>query len=154
MTAEITHLVVPSPIGALTLFADGDALIAVEAGAAPTFGGPSPVLVEAKRQLDAYFDGKLETFDLPLAPTGTPRMTQSWAAMRRIPYGTTRTYGEIARDIGSAARAVGGACAKNPLPILIPCHRVLGADGGVGHYSFADGPDTKRRLLILEGLDF
>lgn len=154
MTAIVSHLVIPSPIGALTLFADADALFALEAGKAPTTGEPTPLLIEAKRQLDAYFDGKLETFDLPLAPAGTPRQSEIWQAMTRIPHGRTQTYGEIARALGSSPRAVGTACARNPLPVLIPCHRVLGADGGVGYYSFADGPDTKRQLLVLEGWTF
>lgn len=151
MTDSFSHLVMPSPIGTLTLFAADGALVAIEAGAAPTAGEGSPVLIEARKQLNDYFDGNRKTFDLPMDPAGTPRQKEIWAAMSNIPYGETRTYGELARSIRSAARAVGGACARNPIPIVIPCHRVLGADGGVGNYSFADGPDTKERLLILEG---
>lgn len=151
MDEEFLHLVIPSPLGALTLFATGDGLTVIETGAAPTTGEGNAVLREAKKQLDAYFDGKLRSFDLPLAPHGTPRQQETWAAMCAVPYGETRTYGEIAKDIGSAARAVGTACARNPIPIIQPCHRVLGADGKLGFYSFADGPETKQRLLNLEG---
>lgn len=147
----LNHLVIPSPIGPLTLFEDDWNLIAIEAGAAPTSGSLTPGLKEAKQQLDAYFDGKLKSFDLQIAPPGTPRQREIWEAMIAIPYGETRTYGELANTLDSAPRAIGGACAKNPLPIIIPCHRVLGSDGGVGFYSFAEGPETKKRLLTLEG---
>ncbi len=151
MDEDFVHLVMPSPLGALTLFATGDGLTVIETGAAPTTGKGNAVLREAKRQLDAYFDGKRTSFDLPLAPGGTPRQKEIWAAMCKIPYGETRTYGDIAKQIGSAARAVGTACARNTLPIVVPCHRVLGADRKLGFYSFADGPETKQRLLNLEG---
>ena len=153
MSDTIRHLSMPSPLGPLTLFADGDTLIVLEAGKAPGLGAVDPLLLEAKHQLNAYFDGRLKSFDLPLAPPGTKRRQDIWAEMARVPYGATKTYGDIAKTLSSAARAVGGACANNPLPIFIPCHRILGAGGGVGHYSFADGQETKRRLLILEGID-
>jgi len=152
MSRSPAHLSFNTPIGPLTVFIEDGALIVVEAGAVPGPGGDDPLLIETRRQIDAYFDGKLQTFDLPLKPQGTPRQKEIWAAMSAIPYGETRSYGELAKRIGSAARAVGGACGANPIPIVIPCHRVLGADGAIGGYSFADGAETKRRLLALEGV--
>lgn len=152
MSQPPAHLSFNSPIGPLTVFIENGALIVVEAGAVPGPGGDDPLLIEARRQIDAYFDGALKSFDLPLNPQGTQRQREIWQAMSAIPYGETRTYGELAHQLGSAARAVGGACGANPLPIVIPCHRVLGADGAIGGYSFADGTETKRRLLTLEGV--
>lgn len=152
MSGGPTYLSFNSPIGPLTLFAENGSLIVVEAGAIPGPGSDDPLLIEARRQIDAYFDGKLKDFDLPLAPAGTPRQKEIWQAMSAIPYGATKTYGELARELGSAARAIGGACGANPLPIVIPCHRVLGAGNAMGGYSFADGPETKLMLLNLEGV--
>lgn len=148
----IAHLSFNSPIGPLTVFAEADALIVIEAGQVPGSGNDEPLLIEARHQLDAYFDGKLTDFDLPLNPDGTQRQIEIWTAMAKIPYGQTQTYGELAKDVGSVARAVGGACGANPLPIVLPCHRVLGANDAIGGYSFADGADTKRQLLALEGV--
>ncbi len=148
----VAHLSFNAPIGPLTVFAEAGALIVIEAGQVPGPGSGDPLLTEARRQLDAYFDGKLRDFDLPLNPDGTARQREIWTAMAKIPYGETRTYGALAKDVGSVARAVGGACGANPLPIVIPCHRVLGADDAIGGYSFADGADTKRQLLALEGV--
>jgi len=152
MTGQPSFLSFNSPIGPLTVFADAGALIVIEAGGVPGPGGGDPVLAEARRQIDDYFDGKRTDFDLPLNPHGTPRQREIWQAMSRIPYGETKTYGDLARELGSAPRAIGGACGANPLPIVIPCHRVLGAGGTMGGYSFADGTDTKRQLLALEGV--
>lgn len=143
----------PSPLGALTLFAENGALTVIEHGRAPDMAGePDPVLIEARRQLDAYFDGTLRTFDLPLAPAGTGKQKAIWRAMRDIPYGETETYGDLAKRAGSGPRAVGMACGANPLPIVVPCHRVMGAGGTLGGYSFADGVETKKQLLTLEGV--
>jgi methylated-DNA-[protein]-cysteine S-methyltransferase len=149
---EPNHLSFPSPLGTLTIFSDGAALIALETGRAPDDGNPDRLLIEAKTQLDAYFDGRLTTFDLPLAPHGPKRRQEIWAAMCDVGYGKTETYGEFAARIQSAPRAIGGACAANPLPIFIPCHRILGAGNTLAGYSFADGRDTKRQLLTLEGI--
>ena len=111
----------------------------------------TPLLCEARAQLLAYFDGRLKAFDLPLAPRGTEFRQRVWQALREIPYGTTATYGQIAARIGSpkASRAVGQANHDNPIAILIPCHRVIGADGALTGY--AGGLDIKARLLQLEG---
>jgi methylated-DNA-[protein]-cysteine S-methyltransferase len=106
--------------------------------------------VSVKAQLTEYFDGQRQQFDLLLAPFGTPFQLKVWRALQRIPFGETRTYGAIARDIGhpKAVRAVGAANGRNPLPIVIPCHRVIGHDGTLT--GFGGGLETKRRLLALE----
>ncbi|MCH8684109.1 methylated-DNA--[protein]-cysteine S-methyltransferase [Pedomonas mirosovicensis] len=139
-----------TPIGDITVCEDEGQIVAVEWG----WGSEqeeTPLLREAREQLDAYFDGKLQNFALPLAPYGTPRRQQIWQAMSAIPYGQTKTYGQIANEIGTAARAVGQACARNPIPILIPCHRVLSATPSRDFYSFGEGTETKTMLLRLEG---
>ena len=110
----------------------------------------SPLLNRAVHQLNAYFFCQLRQFDLPLAPHGTAFQRAVWRQMQAIPYGETRTYGEIARWLRSAPRAVGGACGRNPIPIIIPCHRVVASDG-LGGYSGDGGTDTKTWLLDLEG---
>ena len=100
--------------------------------------------------IGGYFQGHRQRFDLPLAPAGTAFQKTVWQAMSRILHGETRSYGQMATDLKSGPRAVGGACARNPIPILIPCHRVLGAHGALGGYSARGGVATKRRLLALE----
>jgi methylated-DNA-[protein]-cysteine S-methyltransferase len=107
-------------------------------------------LKSAAKQLKKYFHGHLEKFDLPLAPEGTVFEKQVWDQMLQIPAGQTWTYGVIAKNLNSAARAVGGACGKNPIPIIIPCHRVVAA-AGMGGYSGRGGLKTKTHLLELEG---
>jgi methylated-DNA-[protein]-cysteine S-methyltransferase len=109
----------------------------------------TPLLRRACDLLHAYFDGAPVAFDLPLAPAGSPYRRRVWAALCRIPAGATRSYRDIARDAGGSPRSVGGANAANPIPILIPCHRVV-ATGGLGGYSGGDGLVTKRYLLALE----
>ena len=110
----------------------------------------TPLLKEAARQLKSYFAGELKEFSLPLEPSGTDFMRQVWSALCEIPFGKTATYGEIAQRIGrpKAARAVGLANNRNPIPIFIPCHRVIGADGSLTGY--AGGLDMKKKLLDLE----
>lgn len=105
---------------------------------------------DAGAQLDAYFAGELAEFDLPLAPQTTPFQGRVLAELRKVPYGTTVSYGELARRVGNpkASRAVGMANGRNPIPIVIPCHRVIGADGDLT--GFGGGLDIKRRLLALE----
>ncbi|SHM47067.1 methylated-DNA--[protein]-cysteine S-methyltransferase [Roseibium suaedae] len=111
---------------------------------------PTALLKEAIAQLKAYFEGRLTSFDLPLAPKGGELNQAVFLAMLDIPFGETRTYGEIARQIGSAAQPVGQACGANPIPVIIPCHRILSAQG-LGGYSGSGGLDTKIALLKLEG---
>ena len=142
-------LSIPSPIGQLTIDELDDRVVAIRWADAPS-GNGSALLAEAARQLAAYFDGRLCRFDLPLAPAGSPFEARVWSAMQAIPYGQTRCYGDLAEAVGSAPRAVGRACGKTPIPIVIPCHRVL-AKGGLGGYSGEGGIATKTRLLALEG---
>ncbi len=143
------QLSVPSPVGTLTLTEENGAIVSIAWGRAAGRNG-SPLLAEAARQIEAYFAGEMADFDLPLMPAGSAFEQRVWAAMRRIPYGKTQCYGELAAAIGSAARAVGGACGRNPIPVVIPCHRVL-AKAGLGGYSGQGGLDTKQTLLSLEG---
>lgn len=112
---------------------------------------PTPLLEEGRRQLLEYLAGERQTFDLPLAPAGTPFQREVWKALQTIPYGQTRSYGDIARQIGrpKAFRAVGMANHENPIPIFIPCHRVVGSDGSLTGY--AGGLELKKALLGLEG---
>ena len=142
-------LTVPSPIGPLTLRQQDNALSEI---AFADQGGEdhTPLLDEAARQLAEYFAGARRDFDLPLAPVGTPFQQAVWSALRAIGYGQTHTYAEIARAVGrpKAFRAVGGANHVNPLPIVIPCHCVVGAGGRLTGY--AGGLDKKEALLRLE----
>lgn len=140
----------PSPLGPLHAEADVHGLTALHIGGdrsdAPTDDG---AFAEVARQLAEYFAGTRATFDLPLAPHGTPFERRVWAALREIPCGETRSYGELARALGSSARAVGRANARNPIAIVVPCHRVIGADGSLTGY--AGGLAAKRALLEHEG---
>lgn len=145
----MAHLSLNSPLGPLTLFEEQGSLIALEWARAPN-GGSSDLLTEARDQLNAYFDGRLKRFDLPLKPSGTPFQRSVWALMSKVPYGRTRTYGDVALALESAPRAVGGACGRNPIPIIIPCHRIIGANGRMTGYSGAGGVDAKQALLSLE----
>ncbi|MGH8033057.1 MAG: methylated-DNA--[protein]-cysteine S-methyltransferase [Luteimonas sp.] len=148
-----------SPVGALLLAADDDGLRLIEFPSPRhryTRGrdwrtGDHPTLRAAAHQLAAYFTGDLRTFDLPLAPSGTAFQQTVWRALRDIAYGTTTSYGEIARRIDkpAAVRAVGAANGRNPLPIVVPCHRVIGTDGALT--GFGGGLPTKQFLLTLEG---
>jgi methylated-DNA-[protein]-cysteine S-methyltransferase len=145
--------VVDSPIGPLGLIASDVALQGVVFdGRGIRSEGSAPVLDEAARQLTAYFEGDLVTFDLPLEPHGTDFQRQCWLALATIPYGQTVSYGEQARRLGlgsEKARAVGAANGSNPLPIVLPCHRVIGADGSLT--GFGGGLHVKRFLLEHEG---
>lgn len=146
MTNSVT---IDSPVGRLTIAETNGAVVQIRWGDGGE-GDRTPLLAEATRQLDAYFAGRLRCFDLPLRPAGSAFDQRVWAAMQQIVYGQTRRYGELAMDVGSAPRAIGGACGRNPIPIVIPCHRVL-ASGGLGGYSGGEGLATKRVLLALEG---
>ena len=152
------HSYAPSPIGDLLLVASEEGLVRVEfAGAVAPDDAPrddkrlAPVL----RQLAEYFAGDRTDFDIKLAPRGTPFQLDVWRTLQRIPYGETRSYADIARSIGrpTATRAVGAANGANPIPIIIPCHRVIGSNGSLT--GFGGGMGVKRRLLDLEsGLGF
>jgi methylated-DNA-[protein]-cysteine S-methyltransferase len=138
-----------TPLGSLTLSEEAGAIVALDWG----WGRDqtqTPLLVHARDQLHAYFDGALQNFNLPLAPAGTPYRRRMWDALVAIPWGQTRTYLQLAEAAGGSPRAVGGAMGANPIPIIIPCHRVLAARG-IGGYSGGEGLPTKRFLLALEG---
>lgn len=137
-----------SPVGRLVLREADGAIVAIDWGGAGE-GEPTPLLVEARRQIEAYFARRLKRFALPLAPAGSPFEQRVWLAMRQIPYGLSARYGDLARAVGSAPRAIGRACGRNPIPIVIPCHRVVAA-AGLGGYSGGAGLPTKRLLLALE----
>ena len=156
---QLASATLPSPVGPLTLVAGTTGLVAVlweneKPGRVPLDGTPGsetvPVLQMAKRQLTEYFNGKRQGFDLPCTATGTPFQTKVWKALSAIPYGSTRTYAQIARQIGRprAVRAVGAAIGRNPLSILVPCHRVIGSNGKLT--GFAGGLPRKEILLELE----
>lgn len=139
-----------SPIGILTLAEENEALTAIIFGSTEHETGKTALLTETAKQLDAYFDGRLKHFDVPLAPRGTEFQQKVWQQLLTIPYGKTATYGEIAAQCGNpkACRAVGGANNKNPIPIIIPCHRVIGASNKLVGY--AGGLDIKQKLLDIE----
>ena len=145
--------IVDTPIGPVGLVASDTAVSAVLFdGRRVRAEGGSPILDEAARQLRAYFAGDLVSFDLPLELHGTEFQRRCWLALATIPYGQTVSYGEQARRLGlgaDAARAVGAANGRNPLPIVLPCHRVIGADGSLT--GFGGGLDVKRYLLEHEG---
>ena len=146
---------VETSVGRLALEADHEAVTVVRWAApdeAPTATDGSPLLAETERQLRGYFARRLRRFDLPLRARGTPFQHRVWALMRDIPYGETATYGGMAMALGSGPRAVGTACGRNPLPIIVPCHRVLGRGGSEGGFSGGQGLPTKRQLLALEGV--
>jgi len=115
-----------------------------------TEGFRSDVLKEGLNQLEAYFAGKLTKFDLPLAPKGTDFQQQVYRVMLDIPFGEVLTYGQVAKKLGVPAQPVGQACGSNPIPVIIPCHRIVGTDG-LGGYSGAGGVETKVQLLRHEG---
>ncbi len=155
MTTYYTYM--DSPVGSLLLAGDGERL--------QSLGFPDGKMrrrhesgwiedasrfARAIRQLRDYFAGGLKRFDLPLAPAGTEFQRKVWSALGQIPYGETRSYGELAREVGNgkASRAVGAANGRNPIPVIIPCHRVIGKDGSLT--GFGGGLDVKRRLLELE----
>lgn len=153
----ISYTLLPSPIGQLLLAGSGGVLERLHFMRGSRAMRPDPEWIEepkqfreTARQLGAYFAGKLKDFRLELKPTGTPFQLAVWSQLRRIPYGRTISYGELARRIGSpdAARAVGLANGSNPIAIIIPCHRVIGANGKLT--GFGGGLDVKAKLLDLE----
>lgn len=149
----------PTPLGDFSVAVDATgAVVATAFGGRAALQrrcGAGPLSVDnartaaARTQLRAYLAGGRRTFDLQLAPAGTAFQKGVWEALRKIPYGETRSYGELARQLGSSARAVGRANATNPICLIVPCHRVIGADGTMTGYAF--GEKIKRRLLALEG---
>ena len=140
---------VESPLGPLTVTETGGAITALNWGGEAQ-GRETGLLAEARAQLTAYFDHRLEEFDLPLHIEGSDFQSRVCAAMSEIPFGETRTYGALAGQLGAPAQAIGVACGGNPIPVIIPCHRVLGADN-LGGFSAPGGVETKVALLRHEG---
>ncbi len=150
--------VVDSPIGPLVVTADADGVTGVWMDAPAWWIDDGPpgarrddaALADVRRQLEEYFAGERRVFDLPLNPSGTPFQLRVWAALREIPYGEVRSYGDLAARIGSpgSARAVGLANGRNPIPVIVPCHRVIGASGALTGYG--GGLERKQFLLGLE----
>jgi methylated-DNA-[protein]-cysteine S-methyltransferase len=156
-TMSVTHTVADSPIGELTLVADGDTLTGLFFTGRPHEPKPDGLgeradegFTEVRRQLAEYFAGTRTEFDLPLAARGTEFEHQVWDLLAKIPYGETRSYGDLAKELGdpALAQAVGWANGRNPVSVIVPCHRVIGADGRLTGY--AGGLDRKRYLLELE----
>lgn len=161
----LVYTIIDSPVGEILLTADGEHLtgayldgfdtvlerLSLRSGAGAVEDPDLEVLSRARTQLAEYFAGERRTFDLPLAPSGTDFQLQVWEALTTIPFGATAGYGELAEwiDRPSAARAVGAANGKNPISIIVPCHRVIGANGSLTGYAW--GEDRKRTLLDLEG---
>ena len=148
-------IVINSPLGPLRLESDGEALTGITFveegdGDSPTQLPRDGILAEAARQLRAYFAGERRDFDLPLRPVGTEFQRTTWRTLATIPYGQTISYAELARRIDRprAVRAVGAANGRNPLPIVLPCHRVIGSDGALTGYG--GGLPLKRQLLEIE----
>ncbi|MFM6940299.1 MAG: methylated-DNA--[protein]-cysteine S-methyltransferase [Rhodoluna sp.] len=154
MTEEATRCF-GSPIGNIFMLARNNKIVFITMGgpAVPNFGS-AMILDQAEKQLTQYFEGKTKVLDFEVEVEGTEFQRAVWAEIAKIPFGETKTYGEIAAAIGrpKAVRAVGGAVGANPVPLVIGCHRVLGSSGKITGYSGGDGLPTKRWLLALEGL--
>ncbi len=150
MDSPIAQITVASPLGPLTVSERDGRIVSLRWGRAKK-ESETPLLAAAAQQLNAYFYCGLKTFNLPVEPHGSQFERRVWEAMLRIPYGGTRSYGEIARDLEGDPRDIGGACGSNPIPIIIPCHRVLAGGGRMGGYSGKGGAETKSFLLQLEG---
>ena len=150
MTGALAQLTLDSPVGPLTVSARDGAICAVRFAGGGPHSSDVPVLQEAARQIATYFASGLGEFDLPLDLRGSDHHLAVWREMRTIPRGETLTYGDIARRIGSNPRAVGAACGANPIPLIVPCHRVIGKDGALVGFSGGDGKKTKARLLDHE----
>lgn len=152
-TSELDEATVPSPLGNLSIATTAEALVSL------TFADPvqplrpptTPLGREVARQLDGYFADPHWRFTLPLAMSGTAFQQRVWQAMAAIPSGDTRSYGQVATALGSAARAVGGACRANPIPVIVPCHRIVATGGGLGGFSGAvDGTPLARKRWLLD----
>lgn len=143
-------LQVPTPVGPLTLIEKDRALVALDWSTAGSFLG-TPLLQAMAQQLYQYFNGERRDFEFPVAPVCTPLEHRVFLALRQIPFGQTRGYSDIARQTDSETQAVIEACRSNPIPLVIPCHRVIDDDGDLGLFEAPDGLQTKEFLLRLEG---
>ncbi len=151
-----TQATLDSPLGPLALTSDGEFLIGLAIGKSVLEPSSDAVIELATRQLQEYFAGKRTTVDLPLKAEGTAFQQSIWKALQGIPHGQTTSYGELGSAVGKpgSARAVGGAVGANPLPIVIPCHRVLASDRRITGYSGGEGIPTKEKLLDLENISY
>ncbi|WP_020590422.1 methylated-DNA--[protein]-cysteine S-methyltransferase [Kiloniella laminariae] len=149
------HLSFSSPQGYLDIAEDDGKIVSLIwlDGSDDLHRDETPLLLECKKQILEYFQGQRQNFDkLPLNPKGTSFQKNVWESLYHIPYGELKTYGDIAREVGSVARAVGGACGANPIPIIIPCHRIIAENKGLGGFSGGKGTSSKLELLALEGV--
>jgi len=144
-----TPVLIDSPVGQLGFDTEAGAITALHWGQAGTLA-PCALADQLRAEMDAYFAGNLTAFSVPLAPRGSDFQQRFYAALCAIPYGETRTYGDLAQELSVSAQAIGQACGANPIAILIPCHRVLGANS-LGGFSGAGGVEAKVALLRLEG---
>ena len=147
---DVVELSLDTPLGPVTVAEEGGAVVALSWRRAEG-ETETPLLCEARRQLRSYFANGRQAFDLPLRPPGTDYQRRVWRAMCKIAPGRTRSYGALASELNTGPRAVAGACGRNPIAIIIPCHRVVAADG-LGGFSAPGGVAAKRTLLRLEGL--
>lgn len=141
---------IATPIGVVTIIASGELIDSVHIGGAAVSRGTSETARNAADQLEAWFAGERQDFALNLQAPVTPRGMALRDGLIAVSYGATMSYGELARHLGSAPRAIGQLCARNPYPIIVPCHRILGSGGVLGAYSAGDGPTTKAWLLAHE----
>ena len=139
-----------TPLGAITLTEEDEKIVSLDWGDSPLSVSNNSLLKEGQKQIQAYFAGKLKIFSLPLAPLGTEFQKKAWLLMQEIPYAQTISYAELAVRLSTAPRAAGMACARNNIPIVIPCHRILGSKGALGGYSGFEGIESKKYLLNLE----
>ena len=145
----INHISFLTNAGWFTIFEDEEKIAAIEWGKTEE-NSPTSLLKDAQKQLLEYFDRKRKVFDIPLNPRGTAFQLSVWQELINIPYGETETYGFLANILQTNPRAIGGACGKNPIPIFIPCHRVIAANNQLGGFSGGSGIKTKQALLLLE----
>lgn len=141
---------IATPVGVVTIFAIDDAIEAIRIGDASVSRGTSEIVRQAVLQFEAWFAGERQEFDLPLIAPASPRGATLRDGLIAVGYGETMSYGELAQRLGSAPRAIGQLCARNPYPIIVPCHRILGSGGVLGAYSAGEGPKTKAWLLAHE----
>lgn len=144
---------IDTPVGALTLRGDGEAITRVlwlDHGKPAPMDEPDPLCDWAVRELISYFSGQLTTFTVPVTLKGSNLQLGVWEEMRRIPFGDVLTYGDVARAVGSEPQAVGTACGQNPIPVIVPCHRIVGAGGKLTGFSGGNGIETKAFLLDHE----
>lgn len=142
-----------TPVGVLALWSNGEAIIKVswqENDTDAIIDDPDPVCREAAREIAAYFDGSLRKFSVATSFQGSSLQTGVWNAMTKIPFGSVLTYGDVARIVGSEPQAVGTACGQNPIPVIVPCHRIVGAAGKLVGFSGGKGIETKAYLLDHE----